>query len=97
MINLSAKPFCLNERGIAWVNGMLSSLSIEEKVGQIFNLVFSGNDDSALASMMKRIPCGGITFRANMRAADPALLQTELIMLLRLKSQLQMSLDMHIY
>lgn len=65
MINLSAKPFYLNERGIAWVNGMLSSLSIEEKVGQIFNLVFSENDDSALESMMKKIPCGGITFRAN--------------------------------
>ena len=65
MINLTDKPFYLNGRGIAWVNGMLSSLTIEEKVGQIFNLVFSGNDDRALASIMERIPCGGITFRAN--------------------------------
>lgn len=65
MINLACKPFYLNERGIAWVNGMLSSLTLEEKVGQIFNLVFSGNDDNMLASMLKSIPCGGITFRAN--------------------------------
>ena len=64
MINLSDKPFFLNERGIAWVNGMLSSLTIEEKVGQIFNLVFSGNDDGVLESIMERIPCGGINFNA---------------------------------
>ena len=64
MINLTDKPFYLNGRGSAWVNGMLSSLTIEEKVGQIFNLVFSGNDDRALASIMERIPCGGINVMA---------------------------------
>lgn len=39
MINLTGKPFFLNEEKVAWVNETLKSMTLEEKIGQIFILM----------------------------------------------------------
>ena len=36
MIDLKAKPFYLNDQQIAWVESTLRSMSLEEKIGQLF-------------------------------------------------------------
>lgn len=36
MINLKAKPFCLTEEQIAWVQDTLRGMTLEEKIGQLF-------------------------------------------------------------
>lgn len=44
-VDLTAKPYNLNEEQIKWVNDTIASLSDEEKVGQLFtNLFFFGED-----------------------------------------------------
>lgn len=36
MVDLKAKPFCLNEEGIEWVEKTIHSMTLDEKVGQLF-------------------------------------------------------------
>ena len=36
MINLKGKPFNLNDEDIKWVEETLKSLSLDEKIGQVF-------------------------------------------------------------
>ena len=36
MINLKEKPFYLSDEDIRWVNDTLNSLSLDEKIGQLF-------------------------------------------------------------
>ncbi|MBM6615456.1 glycosyl hydrolase [Desemzia sp. RIT804] len=44
-VDLTVKPYNLNEEQIKWVNDTIASLSDEEKVGQLFtNLFFFGED-----------------------------------------------------
>lgn len=45
MVNLSGNPFFLDEKGIEWVKNTLDSLSIEEKVGQLFTLIHREEDN----------------------------------------------------
>ena len=36
MVNLKAKPYCLADADIQWVNDTIASMTDEEKVGQLF-------------------------------------------------------------
>lgn len=36
MVDLKAKPFCLSEEAIAWVNETIDSMTLDEKAGQLF-------------------------------------------------------------
>ena len=36
MVNLKAKPYCLSDADIAWVESTIASMTAEEKVGQLF-------------------------------------------------------------
>ncbi|MCI6433914.1 MAG: hypothetical protein MR828_03975 [Clostridiales bacterium] len=40
MINLKAKPFYLDDAAIDWVNKTRGSLTVEEKAGQLFCVLF---------------------------------------------------------
>ena len=40
MIDLTAKPFNLDQEGIDWVNRTLSSMTVEQKAGQLFCVLF---------------------------------------------------------
>lgn len=45
-VDLTAKPYNLNEEQIKWVNDTIASMTDEEKVGQLFtNLFFFGKDE----------------------------------------------------
>ena len=40
MIDLKAKPFNLTDEDICWVESTLSSMTVEEKAGQLFCVLF---------------------------------------------------------
>ena len=45
LVDLTAKPYHLNEDQIKWVNETIGTMTEEEKVGQLFtNLFFFGED-----------------------------------------------------
>ncbi|GGN30456.1 MULTISPECIES: glycoside hydrolase family 3 protein [Marinomonas] len=53
-------PFYLNDQAIEWVSKTYSELTLEQKVGQLFNLMILNNSDEEL-SLVKLIQPGGIT------------------------------------
>jgi len=62
-MNLKGKPFYLNNDDITWVEQTLDSMSINEKVGQLFCMVTYENDDAFLTDMVTRIKPGGLMCR----------------------------------
>lgn len=69
LVDLTAKPYNLNADQIAWVEDTLSSLSEEEKVGQLFwNLFFFGPDafsgnDYTQPQILEKFHIGGARFQ----------------------------------
>lgn len=64
MVDLKAKPFNLNEKKCAWVKDTLASMSLREKVGQMFCCLSVDDSPKALEELYNEIPFGGLTFRA---------------------------------
>ena len=62
-IDLRKQPFLLNDEQVAWVENTRASLSIKEKIGQLF--VVMGGDYSAetLKNMVEEGRIGGVLFR----------------------------------
>ena len=48
MIDLRASPFFLSEESITWVQGALSSMTPEEKIGQLFCITAGRSSISGL-------------------------------------------------
>ena len=48
MVDLRAKPYCLADEDIAWVENTIASMSEEEKVGQHFWQLTAGNSEEYL-------------------------------------------------
>lgn len=63
MINLKAKPFYLTDEDIAWVHDILNSMTLEEKVGQLFVPIGYSGDPGYLEGVMLRHHIGGIMYR----------------------------------
>ncbi|MEK3751294.1 glycoside hydrolase family 3 N-terminal domain-containing protein [Paenibacillus sp. FSL E2-8871] len=61
-VDLTKKPFNLNEQDITWVQETLEGLTLEEKVGQLFCPVGMG-DNAALIDMAKKYQPGGLMYR----------------------------------
>lgn len=57
---LSRAPFNLDAPAIAWVEATYRALSLQDKVGQLFNLLSRGTDPDELARL-ERLRPGGIT------------------------------------
>ena len=53
-------PFCLNDQAIEWVKKIFSELTLEQKIGQLFNLMIRENTDEQL-SLIKLIQPGAVT------------------------------------
>ena len=64
MINLKAKPFYLNDDEIDWVERQLSTLSQEQKVGQLFCLMGGDYGQEELLTLVSDYAVGGILFRS---------------------------------
>lgn len=68
-VDLTAKPFYLSSDDIRWVKATLASMSLEEKVAQLFCLVGYSADETFLANLAQDIRPGGLMCRP-MSAAD---------------------------
>ena len=64
MVNLRAKPFCLSDADIAWVESTIASMTDEEKVGQLFFQLTAGQDEAYLKDLMERFHLGGCRYNA---------------------------------
>jgi len=62
-MNLKDKPFNLTEADIRWVEQTLSSMTEDEKVGQLFCMVKYSNDEVSLRTMIDRMKPGGLMCR----------------------------------
>ena len=64
MIDLRASPFFLSEESITWVQGALSSMTPEEKIGQLFCITAGGENPQTLGELVQRYQPGGFMFRS---------------------------------
>lgn len=62
-IDLRAKPFSLDEESIAWVESTRDSLTLEEKVGQLFCVLFKEAKSSELEYVFGILKPGGCMYR----------------------------------
>lgn len=62
-IDLKAKPFCLSDQDIKWVEETIDSMTLEEKLGQLFFPIgYSPNEQYLKYELLNRHP-GGVMFR----------------------------------
>jgi beta-N-acetylhexosaminidase len=64
MINLKTTPFNLGDRDITWVKETLDSMSLQEKIGQLFFPVGATTDENALKQLVGGLGIGGMMYRA---------------------------------
>ncbi|MBQ9707220.1 MAG: beta-hexosaminidase [Clostridia bacterium] len=62
MVNLKAKPYCLDDEQIKWVNDTIASMTDEEKVGQLFFQLTAGIDEAYLKELMEKYHLGGCRY-----------------------------------
>lgn len=63
MIDLKARPFYLNDTQIKWVEETLASMTLREKVGQMFCPMGLAADPSSLEHMIRELGVGGMMYR----------------------------------
>lgn len=61
-VNLKEKPYYLTDEDIAWVNQSIQSMSLEEKIGQLFINMGSSSDEEYLSSMVNTYHIGGVRY-----------------------------------
>lgn len=62
MVDLYAKPYCLGEEDIKWVNDTIASMTDEEKVGQLFFQLTSSQEEGYLKELMEKYHLGGCRY-----------------------------------
>lgn len=62
MVDLRAKPYCLTEEDIAWVQNTIASMTDEEKVGQLFFQLTSSQEEAYLRELMEKYHLGGCRY-----------------------------------
>ena len=63
MIDLKGKPFYLNDEQCDWVETALSTLSAEQKIGQLFCLMGGDYSEEELLRLVSDYAVGGVLFR----------------------------------
>ena len=65
MVNLSAKPFYLNDKQIQWVEETISGMTLDEKLGQLFVLLKAvpGVDEDAITASLSASHQGGLRWQ----------------------------------
>lgn len=63
MVNLQAKPFYLSSEKIAWVEKALQSMSLDEKVGQLFINLTLRRDDATMHALIHDYKIGGVRWQ----------------------------------
>ena len=59
MVDLKAKPFFLSDEDIQWVEDTIASMTMEEKVGQLFINLTLQRDPATLEKLCKEYHIGG--------------------------------------
>lgn len=67
MVNLREKPFYLDEEGIKWVEDTIASMSLDEKVGQLFVQMRKSLDPDAIKDTLSRYHQGGLRWQGGDR------------------------------
>lgn len=62
MVNLKAKPYCLSDEDISWVNKTIEGMTAEEKVGQLFFQLTAGMDEEYLKNLVGKYHLGGCRY-----------------------------------
>ena len=60
---MKEKPFYLKDEQIEWVEKNLDSMTLEEKIGQLFLVIGLADDEEELVRMYRQWKFGGIMFR----------------------------------
>lgn len=63
MVDLKAKPFYLNDEQIAWVEDTIASMTLEEKVGQLFIYLSVVNDPAEAKRICETYHIGGLRWQ----------------------------------
>lgn len=63
MIDLRAAPFCLGDEDLAWVERTLSSMTGEEKLGQLFCFTEATTDEAVLTRLIETYRPGAFMYR----------------------------------
>jgi beta-N-acetylhexosaminidase len=69
---LKQKPFYLNDAQIAWVEETRDRMTLEEKVGQIFCIIFKEGSDAELKENLDVMKFGGCMFRPVLSGVEGA-------------------------
>ncbi len=77
MIDLKGKPFYLEDEDITWVQDTLASLSLDEKIGQLFMDMLWNNTEDEVKERIKKYGMSG--FRYNNMEAEKLYAQNRLI------------------
>lgn len=77
MINLKAKPFYLSDEDIKWVEQTKQSLTLDEKIGQLFIDMLWDNSDEEIKNRITKYGMGG--FRYNNMSPEKLYHQNETI------------------
>lgn len=64
MMDFRKKPFYLSDRDIAWVENTLASMTVREKIGQVFCLTGMSTDTAELAALVRAWHPGAFMYRA---------------------------------
>ena len=64
MIAYKEKPFYLNDEDIEWVEQTLASMTLEEKIAQMFCVTDMITDPEALKAFVRKYPVGSFMYRS---------------------------------
>lgn len=67
MVNLKEKPFCLSDEAIAWVEDTIQSMTMEEKVGQLFVQMRKSLDEAVVKETLDKYHQGGLRWQGGDR------------------------------
>ena len=62
MVDLKAKPYYLSDSQIAWVEQTIASLTLEEKIGQLFINLFADLSPDYVRNLISKYPVGGARY-----------------------------------
>ncbi len=62
MVDLRAKPYCLSQEDIAWVESTIAAMTDEEKVGQLFWQLTASQEEDYLRELMEKYHLGGCRY-----------------------------------
>jgi beta-N-acetylhexosaminidase len=61
-VDLKSSPFFLDDQAIEWVNKTIDSMTLEEKIGQMFINLGSSSDESYVRNLVENYHIGGARF-----------------------------------